>query len=907
MPIHNAPILATTFVGRQVELNELIKLLGDPSCRLLTLSGLGGIGKTRLALAVAQRVEDEFADGVYIVSLQSLQSSDQIVPAIIATLDIQVDQNTRDRLLNWLYEKHLLLVLDNFEHLLDGVDLLTDMLATAPHVKLLVTSRDALRVQSEWVRQLRGLDFPDEKSFQPNIVHSAIQLFIDRARQQRGDLDIETHYSHIMRICQLVEGMPLALELAAGWVKSLSCAAIADELTGSLDLLTARNRDVSRRHLSMKVVFEHSWHSLSDENRAVWQGFAVFRGGCTREAAEQITGTTLPILTSLVEKSLLRYDVDTRRYDLHELLRQYISRQLNQPDEFKEACLDRHCDYYTGLLHQQERNIQFGNLSDALSEIDNLRAAWTHAVHRRKLTALQRAAPGLCWLFQFQGSLGEGMAMFYQAEEALRQLVMTDDARFLLGMMQMFRVFHQYLQSERADSLLMDIRGALTLWEGLEERREMGLPLTRAMLSSMYIREEPEKVIALARKSLTFARHHADLASMAISLTALANISFLALGDFVAAQEHIDEALAIDRQIGFDLNAGWSNSVLGAIAFLQGRYDDARAHFEKSFAHHNAANNFNALTRLSLNLGIAALESGDDVTARTNFMETIRLANKYHQHIFIAQGRAGLGILAAFQGDMDAAAIYFEDSHAALYNGRLLEIYEDARGQLALLLGLYEHTLVMYESIRSHYMNTDYRIPLMCYHSRAGHALIALDDEPRALPYLFDALQETTATGAFQVLMEIVLSISQLSLVPPSLSVELLVAVSKCPASNRFSRMQAKRMLVTREATLPQNDFNAALERGGALTPAEVAVLVKPFSAGLDQPKLKQSLIVPLSQRELEVLELIAEGLINREIAGRLFIGVSTVKKHIQHIYAKLDTKNRTSAVARARELNFIQ
>ena len=278
----------------------------------------------------------------------------------------------------------------------------------------------------------------------------------------------------------------------------------------------------------------------------------------------------------------------------------------------------------------------------------------------------------------------------------------------------------------------------------------------------------------------------------------------------------------------------------------------------------------------------------------------------------IAEGRAGLGIMAAFQGDANTAAAVYEDVNIYLQSVSIdVSGYDHASENLsflALLIGHFEQALAQYEATLSRFSDTGYRVPLMCAHSRAGHALIGLEDEVRAAPYLFDALGEAVAMGALQVFMEALLGIAQLSFVPPALATELMALVCEHPAANRYSRAQAKSVLEMTAALLPQEVFAAALQRGFALTPESAVTLVDPFSTSLEvpPPRTPQPLAEPLSQRELEVLVLVAHGLTNREIADRLYIGVSTVKKHINHIYSKLDVTHRAQAVAHARALNIL-
>ena len=420
MAIHNSPVHVTTFLGRQSELHDLCDLLAVPDCRLLTLTGLGGIGKTRLSLALAEQIQDQFPDGVYFVPLQPLQSSDQIIASINTTLGVQADQKPLEQLLAWLHDKHLLLILDNFEHLTEDVDLLTDLLGAAPRVKLLITSRDALRLQSEWLRQIHGLEYPDADSIQPATDYSAVQLFVERARQRRGDLDIESHYPYIARICQIVEGMPLALELVAGWVKSLSCAEIVTELERGGRILRSRTQDMPTQHRSMEVVFDHSWHLLTDEEQAVLQSCSVFRGGCMWEAAEQVTGATLTVLTSLVEKSLLRHDPDSGRYDMHDLLRRYAAKQLDTAGK-NETIYEAHQTYYADFVQQRVEDLKGRRQIDAVAEInadfENVRRAWNRAVVQQCTDCIQPMVEAV-WLFcDLSNRRQDGQALFRFAEQ----------------------------------------------------------------------------------------------------------------------------------------------------------------------------------------------------------------------------------------------------------------------------------------------------------------------------------------------------------------------------------------------------------------------------------------------------------------------------------------------------------
>jgi len=256
--MHDFTFTPTPFLGRLQEMNEIGALLYDPSCRLLTLVGPGGIGKTRLALEVASHKRASFPDGLFFVPLASLNRADDMLQAIAEATPFRFPQDTRsprEQFLAYLRERHVqrvLLVLDNIEHLLDGVNIITDILAVTTGLKILATSREALNLQEEWVRQISGLTYPDREDGKQLEDYSAVQLFLDRARRIRGDFDLAEDCRGV------VEGMPLAIELAVGWLKTLRPSEIAEEIQHNLDMLATRSRNLQERHRTLRSVFSHS-------------------------------------------------------------------------------------------------------------------------------------------------------------------------------------------------------------------------------------------------------------------------------------------------------------------------------------------------------------------------------------------------------------------------------------------------------------------------------------------------------------------------------------------------------------------------------------------------------------------------------------------------------------------------
>ena len=419
MAEHKLPRAATALIGRDEELAEIMGLLSTLHCRLLTLLGPGGIGKTRLAVEVASRMTFHFADGVYFVPLQALLAVEDIVPAVIDALPLQLTDNTDPELLllKYLNDRHLLLVLDNFEHLLDGVELISRILNGTDQVQLLITSRERLNLQTEQTWPLRGLDVPEEIP-DPAVLSSAVRLFDERARRVQPDFLLEAHWAAVASICQLVDGIPLALELAASWVRALPCETIASEIKRSVDILTSSQRDLPERHQSMRAVFDHSWKLLSEDEHAVFCKLTVFHGGFTVEAAQEVAGASLRTLASLIDKSLLQLD-DSGRYAMHELLRQYGDEQLEAAGA-GQSTRDAHRRYYAEFVCQRVDDLKGRRQIEAIAEInadfENVRAAWRWAADRQSAEMIEQMIEGLWVYCDIRHREQDRLALFRYAE-----------------------------------------------------------------------------------------------------------------------------------------------------------------------------------------------------------------------------------------------------------------------------------------------------------------------------------------------------------------------------------------------------------------------------------------------------------------------------------------------------------
>ncbi|MCU0497726.1 MAG: NB-ARC domain-containing protein [Anaerolineae bacterium] len=409
MPLISVPTPVTPFVGRKTELTEIARLLDDSACRLLTLVAPGGMGKTRLAIQIAQ--DSRFPDGAYFVPLAPLYSADHLAPTIAANLPF-VGEITKDhiekRLLEQLQSKRLLLILDNFEHLLDGAGLIARILSAAPGVKILATSRERLHLQGEWLYEMHGLAIPDDHA-ESIETYDAIRLFVSSAIRVRPDFRItSSNMPEVIAICRAVAGMPLGIELAASWLQMLSPREIATEIGKNLDFLETGARDVPERHRSLRAVFESSWNRLTPESQTVLNQLSVFRGGFRLEAAGAVAGASLYQLLDLVNKSLLRR---TDRFEMHELLRQYADHRLMGAE--RAQTLGRHAAYYAQFLAQQLPHLKGPLMIEALhaieKEIDNIRTAWHYALQTNRFD----------WIAQ----IAEPLALFYAVRSRYTDIV----------------------------------------------------------------------------------------------------------------------------------------------------------------------------------------------------------------------------------------------------------------------------------------------------------------------------------------------------------------------------------------------------------------------------------------------------------------------------------------------------
>jgi predicted ATPase/DNA-binding SARP family transcriptional activator len=717
---HNLPVQPTPFLGRQHELATLSEYLINPQCRLVTLVGPGGIGKTRLALQAATEQVDAFANGVTFVELAPLASAELIAPTLAAALRLTLSGPTepQTQVLNYLRQKEVLLVLDNFEHLLPsatplepgaesnhGLGLLADILRQAPGVTMLVTSRERLNLHGEWLFEVGALEMPSTAANQPGDgeeapleAYSAPALFLQTARRvQKAFRPTPADQAAIVRICHLVEGMPLALELAAAWVRVLSCREIAHEIEQGVELLTTTLRDLPDRHRSLQAVFDHSWQLLSSEEQHAFVRCSVFRGGFTREAAAEVAGALLPLLTALVDKSLLRRNRQGR-YAIHELARQYAAQRLAEAQQEAQA-RNRHLTFFMYLSEAAEPELRSGRQAaqwhDRIEvEHDNLRAAldwsftdgefepglrmvgalwnfWMNRGHahegqtqaERFLTRPEAATPTYT---RSKALHTAGVCAFYQGHSRASAALLAEAIAIsrALGPGRLYRLAHALIAQGYTMLDLHDLDAVqalneevLVLNHELQDAWIRGHALNQLGILDRY---RGDMAKAQQRFLESFASFQADGHSV-MHGTALLNLGIVLYeqGDFTAAYGHFTQSLAIFEELDDKKRSSTALRLLGNLAMVQGNYQDAEEFLARACTFTREVGNASDLVKTLHLMGRLAQRQGDYLRAHALHWESLTLCLETGHQGYVAHILRAFACLAGGQGQAERAALLF--------------------------------------------------------------------------------------------------------------------------------------------------------------------------------------------------------------------------------------------------------
>ncbi|MGZ9031147.1 MAG: ATP-binding protein [Burkholderiaceae bacterium] len=678
------------FVGRAVELRRIAALLSEEGCRLLTLVGPGGVGKTRLARRVILELEGKFADGAVYVPLEDVSTVAELANRLGHELDVQ--SKGRDPLqavIAHLRARCTLLVLDNFEQLVDAASAVAHLLASCPSIKVLVTSRVRLTLAGEWTLPLDGLPCPEVEDIDHLESFDAARLFLRAARRVAPALVPAIEARAIVDICRQVEGLPLALELAAAWTRALSCGEIAAELRRGTELLTTADPTQPSRHASIELVFDQSWQLLTVGEREVLARLSVFRGGFTTEAARSVAQARLPVLAALVDKSLLRKE--GARTFLHPLVQQFAAARLGDDD--CRAAEERHARYFNDLMHQLRRPVENGD-RDALQrfddEFENLRAAWRFVAAQPGTELLSRSVHALSQYCDHRSRLDEGLHLLQDtldfpaaaADPALKALLLGKAAhleyrqdRYAAAAATAARGLELLASAQETDAdartqCLKVIGGCrLRLGDLPAARRHFeqalklapgcsDLRLRPAMLSSLALVEKMrgkyDEALRLSIEALEQQRRLGDVASEALSLNNLAALK-IEQQEFQAAGEYLKPALALCDLHGLVTTRGFVLTNLAGVAMKLGQLDAAEAYAKRALEHAQAIANRFVVSFLKLQFTRFALARGELEVARAELADGMELAIDIGRPALLIEGILCFAEILAAQGDVACA------------------------------------------------------------------------------------------------------------------------------------------------------------------------------------------------------------------------------------------------------------
>jgi predicted ATPase/DNA-binding CsgD family transcriptional regulator len=840
--LHNLPIQPTPFIGREREVAAVQQLLEREDMRLLTLTGPGGGGKTRLGLQVAAELSDHFADGVYFVNLAPISDPELVVPTIAQTLAVK-ESGTRpmlELLQAFLQEKLLLLVLDNFEQVIAAAPRLSDLLTACPHIKLLVTSRAVLHLSAEHEFAVPPLSLPDLKHL-PDLVtlsqYEAVALFIERAQAVRSEFQVSNATAPaVAEICARLDGLPLAIELAAARIKLLPPQALLARLGKRLAVLTGGVRDAPARQRTLRNTIDCSYQLLDVAEQQLFRRLAVFAGGCTLEAAEAVCSaggagalSLLDGVASLMDKSLLRQterEGAEPRLVMLETIREYAWECLTASGEI-EASRKAHAANYTQLAEEIRPKLTSAEQGRWFTQLErenpNLRAALQWALERKEAELVLRLSTALSYFWLTSGHLNEGcewleqvLAASGEMDAAVRAKILHDFGPLLLNR-------GDYKQAERR------LEESVALYRELGDILSMAQSLRYLALVIWDHQGECRRAGFLLEECLTHFSAGGDTWNRGNALSHLADM-YCWQGEYVKARPYAEEGLALFRELG---------DHAGLIEALLYRAKGLFRSQESKAAVHALLEEYLTLTQgVSWGKGMVdalmaevALREGDMVSARALIEEGMDYCRETGFRPDLAEVLVVFGQVTAAQGDYAAAQAHYEES---------LALAREMGFKLVLPAGL--------EGLAS---------------------VVAAQGELTWAARLWGAAQALRDTMGTPL--------------PPAYRAEYERSVA-------FARTQ-----------LGEKAFATAWAEGRDMTPDQAFAARGPVTIPSEaQPTLPAKSLPTypdgLTAREVEVLRLVAQGLSNAEIAEQLVISLLTVKAHMRSLYNKLGISSRSAA-----------
>ena len=837
------PAPLTPLIGREAEVTEVEALLRRAEVRFLTLSGPGGIGKTRLALQVAANCRSHFFNGVSLVSLASIYDPELVIPAIAHTFGLREagEWPLLERLKTHLAEQHLLLLLDNFEHVLPAAPDLTALLAACPSLKVFVTSRAVLHVRGEYTFPVPPLALPaqevrvDEAAYHPS---PAVALFVERAQAIKPNFQLSNaNVRAIEQICTRLDGMPLAIELAAARSNVLPPQALLARLERRLPLLTSRTQDVPARQQTMRNTLAWSYDLLTPQEQRLFRRLAVFVGGWTLEAAEAVAGpqegsnSVIDGIEALIDKSLVfpQTSAEEARFSMWEVVREYAWECLVASGE-AQSTQAAHAAYYLSLAETTEPRLTSAEQQQWLDYLArdqaNLYAALRWLGEQGHTEEALRLGGALWWFWWIRGQVSEGRAFLDQALALQQESGRNVGARAFRAVGTL-RALQGSLRE--AEALC---REGLTLFRTQEDTHGI---VTSLWLLAYVLTEQSQYALArpLIEEALTRSRRSQDSWGIAYSLELLAAIDFNQ-GAYSAGRSLAEESLALSRAGGDPAGITRSLWLCGLLAFVQDHLTEAQGLLVESLEYAEVLGDKRDAAYTLVVLGYVAILEGDLVLAQARLKESLTLLNDLGDRRGISWALYGSGWIALVQREAPEAQAQLEQSLALLREVGQHWFLALTLEALACAVALQEH------------------------HIRAarlwGHAEVLRETLGASRPPAAERMQEPLVGFTRAQLGE--------------------ATFAAAWAEGR--RMNLDAVLTTRDQPL--------LESSLPTQPATRMRTSRPrYPAGL-------------TTREVEVLRLVAAGLTDQEVAEKLIIAPRTVNTHLTSIYNKLGVTNRVEA-----------
>jgi len=692
-PSQNLPAITTKFIGRENEMEEIANLIADPACRLITIHGMGGVGKTRLAIEAARSQVGLYPDGVWYYSLEALETTTQLISALLSMFHLSLPSGTdpQDVLNDYLQNKNLLLLLDGYEHVGADPGMILGILSKAPQVFLLVTSRQTLSIQQEWVYPLRGLSISQDDSTDGS---SAVQLFVQRALQLGYPLGLDKpNRQVIIEICSLVDGLPLGIELASTSLCGSTCQQVLEEVRQTLGTLQTTHHDVHERHRSLQAAFEYSWKNLPPHLKSVACKLSVFRGGFNSLAAKEIFRVETADLQALASHSLLQ-QTSQGRFSMHDVIRQFSEEKLNSEPAKAAEAYTAYTNWFINIMRDAAPKLL---ATTELQTIENLKQELPNLLETIKIlrmnntsTGLMQSADCMYHFYQLLGRFKEGVTLFLSILEAIKnpseEFKMVIQNR--LAGLQIYARVDQEAISNLQDSYLCA--------NYLADDFEIGFNL--AMQSSYYHRKGDQTTAidkatrALGKFSACRNRWGESMAQYLLgkitqqkgqiqdakkwynqSIQAAELIGhphsllrvFNALGDLACQLDELDNGLALFKdclEISRSLDDRYNQAIqinnIGTIYHLKGDFEEAERSYLLSLELcRDIGDRAGEATALA-NLGEISLVQNDLSSARDRFVKGLAISEAIDDDYNIMICNTNLGETYFRTGDLDQSRDY---------------------------------------------------------------------------------------------------------------------------------------------------------------------------------------------------------------------------------------------------------